>query len=874
MNFKRKITQNIFWLSTLVLLFTLLFSASAAAEVVYQTDFEAGAGNWQPRGEGVELEITDSAAVSGSQSLLIRNRTQNWHGPSLNINEFVEGDKEYNFSMMVKLVEGSENSTITLSTENNKDGSNSWDNVTSAEASAAEWVELNGNYTINSGMDRITLYAESANAELEFLIDDLVIKKEGEIVQKMEADIPALKEAYADYFKIGAAIEPYQLEGEHGKILKKHFNSLTAENVMKPETVQPEEGEFNFTGGDKIRKFTKENEMVMRGHTLVWHSQVPDWFFEDEEGNLVSKDVLLDRMRRHIEETMNHYKGDVDSWDVINEAIDPASTETSGLRNSKWYQIAGIDYIKEAFIHANKIDPEAKLYINDYSLLSDPAKRDIMYRVVKELLAEDIPVAGIGMQGHINIESPSIAAMEKTLEKFASLGVDLQITELDLSVYTNNTQSYESFSEELAVKQGHRYREIFNLFKQYSDSITNVTLWGIADDHTWLTGFPVERNNWPLLFDRSLKAKPAFWGVVDPDRLPVITKEFDISQGSPAIDAESDLIWQNSGETLDLEENEYLGGEVKLSWDENNIYLYAQIEDESKNTEDMLEIFVDEANAKTADSKGLKHYQIKRSGESNLKTAAVEKDNSYLIEAVIPVESRNLKVGDQVGFDLKINDAESETSIIWNDFTKKQTESAENYGTLNLKEEPVITEAVYGQAEIDAELDESWENANTIKTEKIISGENPATAEVKTMWDENTLYIFAEVKDSALSLAGEQVHEEDSVEIFVDENNDKSTEYQSDDTQYRINYLNQQSFNPEREGLKTATRVTETGYIVEAAVPFVEITAEEGQIIGFDFQVNDDGNGDGSRDGVTIWNDQSGEGWRNMSGLGNLIFVK
>ncbi len=171
-------------------------------------------------------------------------------------------------------------------------------------------------------------------------------------------------------------------------------------------------------------------------------------------------------------------------------------------------------------------------------------------------------------------------------------------------------------------------------------------------------------------------------------------------------------------------------------------------------------------------------------------------------------------------------------------------------------------------------MDESWENANTIKTEKIISGENPATAEVKTMWDENTLYIFAEVKDSALSLAGEQVHEEDSVEIFVDENNDKSTEYQSDDTQYRINYLNQQSFNPERESLKTATRVTETGYIVEAAVPFVEITAEEGQIIGFDFQVNDDGNGDGSRDGVTIWNDQSGEGWRNMSGLGNLIFVK
>lgn len=345
---------------------------------------------------------------------------------------------------------------------------------------------------------------------------DLIIKKKGGIMQKIEADIPSLKAVYADHFKIGAAVEPNQLEGKHAQILKKHFNSLTAENVMKPETIQPEEGEFNFNGGDKIRDFTKENEMIMRGHTLVWHSQVPDWFFEDEKGNLVSKKVLLERMRNHIEKTMKHYKGDIDSWDVVNEVIKPSSDETNGLRNSSWYQIAGIDYIKEAFIHANKIDPGANLYINDYSLLSDPAKRDIMYNLVKELLTEGIPIDGIGMQGHINIKSPSISTMEKTLEKFSSLGVDLQITELDLSVYKNNNQSYDSFSEELAVEQGHRYSKIFKLFKQYSDSITNVTLWGIADDHSWLTGFPVVRNNWPLLFDQSLKAKPAFWRVVVP----------------------------------------------------------------------------------------------------------------------------------------------------------------------------------------------------------------------------------------------------------------------------------------------------------------------------------------------------------------------
>ncbi|RAK07180.1 endo-1,4-beta-xylanase [Halanaerobium saccharolyticum] len=679
MNLFSKNNLQSFGILIIIIISISIFSSAATAVKIYEFDFESGSGNWAPRGDGVELEVVEREAASGSQSLFVSGRKQNWHGPSLDLQSFVEANEEYLFSLKVKLAEGSEPAEITISTENNKDGDNSWDNIATVEASAAEWVEISSEYTVKPDMDRITLYAESPAAELEFYIDDLKIEKEGEIVQEIETDIPSLAETYKDYFKIGAAIEPYQLEGEHAKILKKHFNSLTAENVMKPETIQSEKGQFDFTAADKIREFTKENKMVMRGHTLVWHSQIPDWFFEGPKGELVPKEVLLDRMRTHIEVTMKHFKGDIDSWDVVNEAIDPASEETDGLRNSKWYQIAGIDYIKEAFIHANRIDPEAKLYINDYSLLSDPAKRDIMYKLVQDLLAEGIPVDGIGMQGHVNIESPSISTMERSIEKFASLGVDLQITELDMSVYTNNSQSFDTFSEELAVKQGHRYREIFNLFKQYSDQITNVALWGIGDDYTWLTGFPVERNNWPLLFDRELKAKLAFWGVVDPDRLPVITKKFDVSQGSPEIDAKNDEIWANTGNTLNLEENEFLGGDLKLSWDENNIYLYGQISDQSVNPEDSIEIFVDEYNAKEeAVQEDIKHYQIRRNGSSEL----------------------------------------------------------------------------------------------------------------------------------------------------------------------------------------------------EAAVPFVEITAEEGQIIGFDFQVNDDANGDGSRDGVTIWNDQSGEGWRNMSGLGNLIFVK
>lgn len=858
-----------------LLLSVLLVAPTAAAETVYQQDFETGIGDWGPRGDGVVLEVVSDEAFSGENSLLVTGRTQNWNGPALAIDSIVDWKREYTFSVQVKLTEGFEESEVTISTENTAGENTTWDNIASARVNAEEWTEISGTYSIPDGMESITLYAESPVEELEFYLDSVKIIAEGDLVQEMETDIPSLAKSYEDYFSIGAAVEPYQLEGEHGKVLRKHFNSLTAENVMKPETIQGEMGEFNFSGGDLIREFANQNNMEMRGHTLVWHSQAADWMFEDQNGDLVSKEVLLDRMRTHIEETMKHFKGDVQSWDVVNEVIDPASDETDGLRNSLWYQIAGMDYIKEAFIHANKIDPEAKLYINDYSLLSDPAKRDIMYRVVKDLLAEDIPVDGIGMQGHLNIESPAISTMERSIEKFASLGVDLQVTELDVSVYTDDNQSYDNFSEELAIRQGHRYREIFNLFKQYSDQITNVTLWGIGDDHTWLTFHPVERNNWPLLFDQQLKAKPAFWGVVEPERLPVITKEFNTNYGNPVIDGQSDEIWENVGRMLNLEENEYLGGELKLSWDENNIYIYGKIDDQTLDADDSIEFFVNEDASMTEDAE-IVHYELKRSGESSkdLEAAVEEYDNYYIIEAAIPVNTRELETGSEIAFDLKINDGDSGTSIIWNDFTQMQEKGAQNYGVLILDEAPVITRAIYGSPEINAELDEIWAEANIIETKKVISGDNPATAVIRTMWDEDYLYLYAEVEDPVLSVAGEQAHEQDSIEIFVDENNDKASEYQSDDTQYRVNYLNEQSFNPYREGFTTETRETETGYVVEAAVPFVEITAEEGMIIGFDVQVNDDANGDGSRDGVAIWNDESGEGWRNMSGLGNLILVK
>jgi endo-1,4-beta-xylanase len=338
----------------------------------------------------------------------------------------------------------------------------------------------------------------------------------------IQTDIPSLCQALASDFPVGAAIWRPDITGPHSELLKKHFNSITPENDMKWEYVEPAEGNFTFGAADALVAFAKTNHMLVRGHNLAWHEQNPKWLFEDVAGHEMqptpeNKALLLGRLRNHIRAVVSHFGDDVYAWDVVNEVIDP--TQPDGFRRSPWFRITGTDYIDLAFRTAHEAVPHAKLYINDYDT-SNPRKRAFLLKLVQSLKSRGVPIDGIGHQMHINLDRPSINRIADTIQMFSALGVDNQITELDVSVYDNRDQRYATAPEDLLVKQGYRYKDLFDVLRELKGKISAVTFWGLADDHTWLTNFPVTRPDWPLLFDARLQAKPAYWGIVDPQLLP------------------------------------------------------------------------------------------------------------------------------------------------------------------------------------------------------------------------------------------------------------------------------------------------------------------------------------------------------------------
>jgi len=388
--------------------------------------------------------------------------------------------------------------------------------------------------TERSGSSGEQATADNADSESEPVLNiPIRIKDPADLpaAPVIQTDIPSLAETYRDAFPIGAAIEPKETEGPHAELLRKHFNSLVAGNAMKASSLQPREGEFNWKDADTIAAFAREHGMQLRFHTLVWHQQSPAWFFLDKDGGKMmdetdpdkraaNKKLLLERLDTHIRTVIARYKDDIVAWDVVNEVVDEA--EADGMRHSEWYMLTGADYIKTAFYAAREAAGEdAKLIINDYNT-NIPAKRDALLRLVQKLLAEGVPIDGVGHQTHVNVEWPSGEEIVASIRAFSALGLDNQITEFDMSVYGGSDRGdYGSeLPDGLLEKQASRYREIFDALLAVQDEISSVTLWGMADDNTWLNHFPVTRTDYPLLFDKQLQAKPAFWALVEPDRNP------------------------------------------------------------------------------------------------------------------------------------------------------------------------------------------------------------------------------------------------------------------------------------------------------------------------------------------------------------------
>ncbi|GAB5410726.1 MAG: endo-1,4-beta-xylanase [Balneolaceae bacterium] len=341
--------------------------------------------------------------------------------------------------------------------------------------------------------------------------------------EKTVQDQKTLSEAYKDYFYIGAALNTSQYTGADQRgipIVEKHFNSISPENDLKWEKIHPQPGVFNFEQSDAFVEFGEANNMFIVGHVLVWHSQTPDWVFEDENGNEISREGLLERMENHITTIVTRYKGRINGWDVVNEALNDDGT----LRESKWYQIIGPDFIAKAFEFAQAADPEAELYYNDYSMFL-PDKADGAVRLVKEIQDQGIKVTGIGIQGHYMIGGPTGEEVEASIKKFKELGI-VAITELDVDVLppafefmgadismraelkAELNPYIEGMPDSIKQAQIDRFTEYFEVFMRHKDAINRVTTWGVTDGDSWKNGWPVSgRTNYALLFDREGKEK-------------------------------------------------------------------------------------------------------------------------------------------------------------------------------------------------------------------------------------------------------------------------------------------------------------------------------------------------------------------------------
>jgi endo-1,4-beta-xylanase len=342
---------------------------------------------------------------------------------------------------------------------------------------------------------------------------------------------PTLKDAFANTFRIGAALNPSQFLEQNTNavaIIKSQFNTITPENVLKWEPVHPKPDTFEFEPADRYVAFGEKYGLFIIGHTLVWHNQTPRWVFQDEKGNPLDREALLRRMQDHISNVVGRYKGKIAGWDVVNEAVD----DNGNLRRSPWLRIIGEDYIIKAYQFAHEADPKAELYYNDYDLEKEP-KRNGVIALVKKLQAAGIPIAAVGNQAHYKLDSPAAAQVDAAMTALSKLGVKVNITELDINVLPNPnqfsgaevTQHFDpakslnpytnGLPDEIQQKLAKRYADLFQIFLKHRDSVSRVTFWGVTDGDSWLNFFPVRgRTNYPLLFDRQGRPKPAYNAVL------------------------------------------------------------------------------------------------------------------------------------------------------------------------------------------------------------------------------------------------------------------------------------------------------------------------------------------------------------------------
>ena len=516
--------------------------AADAEDVIFSTDFEDGdVSKFSKRGDedtSVIEAIEDSKAPSGSKVMSISGRDQSWNGPSLSVEGLLEPNVKYTLSVKVK---AAWYNTVCVSMQHTPGGSDEpqYTNLVKG-VSQGEYVTLETSFSYGDKEKDVSIYIETTGEANDLCVDDFVIAL---APNKLDKTLVGLKDVYADMFKFGTATTAGEISPAITKeLVKHHFNSITAGNELKPDSVLDKaaclalaaEGndtdpQVTLANASPILDFARDNNISVRGHVLVWHQQTPLWFFKedyDEKGEWVSKDKMLKRMENYIKNVFAAIKEeypDVDfyAWDVVNEALtDGGSPREPGYPSeanqygaSPWVKIFGDNsFIKPAFEYAKKYAPEGtKLYYNDYNEYMD--KKDAIVKLASEINSDGHYIDGIGMQSHLNVTNnggndpfPTAGMYKNALEKFSKTGLDIQITELDATV---DGQNYEL--------QAKYYSDIFDAIVAYKDYVSAVVVWGTTDDQSW------RATKDPLLFNKDYEAKPAYYSIIDGIEVPDIT---------------------------------------------------------------------------------------------------------------------------------------------------------------------------------------------------------------------------------------------------------------------------------------------------------------------------------------------------------------
>ena len=790
---------------------------------------------------------------------------------------------------------------------------------------AGEWTKFSGTFNVPKTADQIVIriieqgtdYGQGKCVKGAYCVTGVSMKKITRPKPEIEKDIPDWKtsvtESLGNDSIAGTAIMLSEISDDTlMELVEKHFNAVTFGNELKPDalfnyqidgnsvptktiTFEGEELQVpvvNDAGdsldfsradamADKILEWNNahlDQKIRIRGHVLVWHSQTQEWFFHenyDITKPYVNKETMNRRLEWFISSVFDHYFGEAANgkydglfygWDVVNEAVigntyrtDKVSAAESlseirhGNNSSWWHVYESNEFIINAFKYANKYAPkDVELYYNDFGE-TDNTKCEGIVKLINDVKsAEGTRLDAFGMQAHYNVDGFSAAQFKSVAKKYAAAAGKVQLTELDFkasSTYDGTAAAKESEYTKMAYCHKNLY-EAIKALKAEGTNVSGLTVWGVIEPNSWLHsqsnvgGGANGSAQCPLLFDGNYKAKPAYWAYVDASQLKPAIQKVTITEAKDG---------NIAGETYTIDQGAVQAEFIPV-WDAEGLTVQVKVKDTTVNDADAVTVYVDPENSAS---------DIKPDKETVARTAAAAIAGGY--QATVKVPMKDLKVAKQISLDVVVNNDGEKGSF--NDLTGKQESSSKYYAVATMK--PGIEKIPYGTISVDADADAAWGNAVNIPL--TINKGSEASANAKVLWDDDNLYVYATVNDAELDKTGAQKHEQDSLEVFIDEDNGKTASYGEDDKQYRINYNNEQSFNGKKclaENVKSATKTIEGGYVVEAAFKWTDIKPANGTKIGLELQINDAKGG--KRTGTLSWYDETGMGWSGSNVYGTV----